>query len=188
MVLTYKRIDIDIITNSILKLRKFTRLNSISYLHNTIYHKMITQSNVHIFQYKHHRLTSTTSYGLSINRFKISRQSSPRGGGGMERKRHRWLWQSVGSIKLEPYQTDKSSYIFLLTFGFAWGSRNVGRAFLEVDYIVSDKLGSLARFGISSSISTYTIVTYPRWHTQQLGQRVVRGRAGQRKARRESRE
>ena len=43
-------------------------------------------------------------------------------------------------------QTDNSFFLFSThTFSFAWGSGDVAGAFLEVDYIASDKLGNLAR-------------------------------------------
>ena len=45
-------------------------------------------------------------------------------------------------------ETSTNYLIFLLTFGIAWGSRDVGCAFLEMDYIASNELGSLAGVGI----------------------------------------
>ena len=55
--------------------------------------------------------------------------------------------KSVESVK--SYQNRQIILnFFKLTFGFAWCSRNVSRAFLEMDYIASYEFGSLARIGI----------------------------------------
>ena len=94
----------------------------------------------------------------------------------------------------------RNHLIFLLTFGFAWSSSDIWRAFLDVDYITSLELGNLVWVGIIHHVHlTYVLwsvqlniyssadFTYPRWHTQQLGQQSLRVQACQREARREPR-
>jgi hypothetical protein len=114
---------------------------------------MINFTIIHNFQHKHRQLTSTTWYDLSTNGFNVSQQPGHRGGGGMERNWQRKLWQSAESA-----QTTYNHLIFLLTFGFAWCSSDVGRTFLVVDYIASDDLGNLTRVSIIHHVDfTYVL-------------------------------
>ena len=51
--------------------------------------------------------------------------------------------KSVNSVK-KKFQKRTN----LFTFGFAWCSRDVSRAFLEVNYVSSDEFGSHAWIGV----------------------------------------
>ena len=68
-------------------------------------------------------------------------------------------WGEVSNQYNVTRQTNQL-YFFLLTFSFAaWGSRDVGRAFFEMNYIASFELGNLAGFVIIYHVDfTYVAV------------------------------